>query len=194
MQFKRNRRLMLAQDIVLVCVLPILAFLCLGSLQIGAWYSGDLFSVTPSTEIIEECLEDFYIHYIESEGNELGETISYSPWGFWKDAGQGILALGKGILYHTVDTVHLGDMPADVFAEAAPLLFSFHLVWSLLNSTIFQGLLYLALFMINAIIPFVCIFRALHGLVDLLGNLRHRHIEALTQLQEGNNAAQRQAR
>ena len=181
MQFKRNRRLMLAQDIILVCLLPVLAFLCLGSLQIGKWYTGDMFSVTPSTEIMEECLEDFYSHYICSEGNELGETISYSPWSFWKDAGRGLWALGKGILHHTIDTSNLGDMPTDVFVEAAPFLFSFHLVWSLFQSTVFEGLIYFALLGLNATIPFFCISHALYGLVGLLGHLqdpqeRHKRV------------------
>lgn len=36
MQFKRNHRLMLAQDIVLVLLIPILCFFCIGSLQIGS--------------------------------------------------------------------------------------------------------------------------------------------------------------
>ena len=32
MQFKRNRRIMLAQDIVLVCLIPILCFFCIGTI------------------------------------------------------------------------------------------------------------------------------------------------------------------
>ena len=173
MQSKRNRRIMLAQDIIFVCLLPILGFLCLGSLQVGEWNTGDMFSITPSTEIMETCLEDFYTHYINSTGNELGDVISYSPWGFWKDVGRGAFALGKGLIHHTVDTSHLADIPADVFAEAAPLLFPLHLIWDLLQSSLFQGLIYLALFSVNACIPFICIPLILSGLVNLLKNLRH---------------------
>ena len=163
---------MLAQDIILVCLLPVLAFLCLGSLQVGEWNTGDMFSITPSTEIMETYVEDFYTHYVNSTGDELGGVISYSPWGFWKDVGRGVLALGKGILHHTVNTEHLRDIPADVFAEAAPLLFPIHLIWGMLESTLFQGLIYLALFSVNACIPFICIPLVFGGLINLLNNLR----------------------
>ena len=172
MQFKRNRRIMLAQDIVLVCLLPILCLLCLGSFQIREWNTGELFSVSPSTEIMESCMDDFYMAYTNAQGDELGEAASYGSPSLWKDVGRGVLAMVKGILHRTVSIPHMEDMPAELFAEAAPLLFALHLVWSLLKSTLFQGLLYAALFVVAALIPIVCISRALHGLVDLLGNLR----------------------
>ncbi len=179
MQFKRNRRLMLAQDIVLVCLIPILCFFCIGSLQIGSWNTGDMFTLDlSSSELAEDWIFDFYADYANADGDELGDPIAFSPLGIWKSMVEGVTAILGDILSRTVKVTDLSGLSASAFDRAAGLLVIFRLIARSLEDTVFVGLLYMALFVTTAITPIVMFTRAIYALPDLIAHRkdhRERH-------------------
>ena len=175
MQFKRNRRLMLAQDIVLVLLIPILCFFCIGSLQIGSWNTGDMFELDLSaSEMAEDWIFDFYADYTNADGDELGDPISFSPFGIWKTIVEGVVAILGDILSRTVKLTDFSGLSAPAFDQAAGLLAIFHLIIQSFKDTIFQGFVYLALFVTTAITPVVMFTRAIYALPDLIAHRKER--------------------
>ena len=175
MQFKRNRRIMLAQDIVLVCLIPILCFFCIGSLQIGSWNTGDMLELNPAaSELAEDWVSDFYASYLNADGDELGDPISFSPFGIWKSLVKGVAAIGKDMLARTVTLTDLTDLSAASFDRAAELLVIFHIIARSLEDTIFLGLIYIALFVTVAFTPVILFTRAVCALPDLIAHRKDR--------------------
>ena len=179
MQFKRNRRMLLAQDIVLVCLLPILCFLTLGSLTLGGWSMGDTVTMDlTSSEMSAECLDDFYATYENADRDEMGDTVSFSPLGIWKAWGQGVSGLVNGLINREVTLNNFKGMENGVFDQCADMLFMTHTVSFALSGTLFGGLLYAALFMTMALIPLIVGVQSLRALFYLLARLkegRERH-------------------
>ena len=183
MQFSRNRRILLAQDIVLLCLIPLLWFFTLGSVQIGKWNTGAVFTLdTTSTEISEDCLHEFYEMFTNAEGDELEKTIPFSPHGIWMDTVQGVSSLLQGIGNGDVNPNHIDDMPKDIFDRCAGFMVIPHIVSHTFTEAIYQGLLYAALFGITAALPVICIVQALCALIRFLKNrhdARKRHREVV---------------
>ena len=176
MQFKRNRRLMLAQDIVLVLLIPILCFFCIGSLQIGSWNTGDMFELDLSaSELAEDWISDFYADYSNANGDELGDPISFSPFGIWKSLVNGVIAILGDVLSRPTEFSGFSDLSAPAFDQAAGLLVIFHLIVQGFKDTIFLGFIYLALFATAAITPLVMFTRAVYALPDLIAHRNDRH-------------------
>ena len=175
MQFKRNRRLMLAQDIVLVLLIPILCFFCIGSLQIGSWNTGDMFELDLSaSELAEDWVFDFYADYSNANGDELGDPISFSPFGIWKSLVNGVVAILGDVLSRTVSITDLSDLSAGAFDKAAGLLVIFHIIGRSFEDTIFLGFIYSALFVTTAITPVVMFTRAVYAIPDLIAHRKER--------------------
>ena len=169
MQFSRNRRILWAQDIVLICLIPLLCFFSLGSLGIGGWNMGATYTWDPNaTEIAEECLADFYVSYTNADGDELGDTVSFSPVGIWKNVATGITELSAGISEGRVALDDLNQMPEDLFDDCAGLLFMLHVVSYTTSNTISQGLIYTVLFGYTALIPLIGLIQLVCALIGLL--------------------------
>ncbi len=179
MQFTRNRRILLVQDIVLISLIPLLCLFTLGAIRIGKWNVGNTFLFDPaSSEVSELCLSDFYDSYINSDGNELDDTVAFSPLGIWKTAAEGIGGLFEGMTDGTIDLDNLRKMPDYLFDDCAGLLFMVHVVTYTFSSTVYQGLLYAALFGITAAMPVICIVQAVYALIRFFmerDDLRKRH-------------------
>lgn len=180
MQFRKNRRYMLAQDVVLVCLLPVICFLSLGSLRIGSWYTGDMITVDlRATEMMEETVDDFYIAYMNDEGDELGETVSFSPLGIWKSVGEAVGFLLTGRV--PVSPEKWPDISEDVFASGAKLLFIPHLIGNGFSNTLYQGPIWFTLFVVLSILPVLVGIQFVRALIALLSHRnqnreRHRRV------------------
>ena len=179
MQFTRNRRILLAQDIVLVCLIPLLCLFTLGSIRIGDWNVGNTFLFDPtSSEVSELCLSDFYDSYIEADGDELDDTVAFSPLGIWKATIEGIGGFLEGLLEGTIALDDIQKMPDYLFDDCAELLFMVHVVDFTFSSTVYQGILYVVLFGITAAMPVICIVQAVYALIRFFterDDLRKRH-------------------
>ena len=180
MQSKRNRRILLAQDIVLVCLLPILCFLTIGSLQIGG--GGMLTLDLTSSDAAVDCVTDFYETYARADGDELASVMQISPLQIWKAFGNGIVGLVNGLINGNVDPNNFTGMDAHAFDACADMLFIVHLMEYTLETTFFQGVIYVSLFAALAWLPIAVAIEALRALFYFLARLkegRERHCKVV---------------
>ena len=179
MQHTRNRTFMWIQDIILVSVLPLLCFFCLGSIRIGSWHTGDIFMIDGTAyEGTEDWIEDFYANYPFSAGDELGETPSYGCIRIWSDVFGGIHELSDTLQSSELTLRHFQDLPEKSFSKCAGLLFFPHIISVSFSDTIFQGISYAALFCLTAILPLIVLNVLGISVVTLLTqrqNHRERH-------------------
>ena len=179
MQFTRNRRILFVQDIILIFFIHIFCLCTLDSVQIGQWRVGGTFVFdTSSTEISEECVEDFYASYVNADGDELDEKLSFTPAGILKSAFRGGREIYAGVTNGTVEWEKLGAMPEWMFDDCADLLFMVHVVNYTSTNTVYQGWLYATLFVTTATMPMICIIQAAAALIRFFlekEDFRKRH-------------------
>ncbi|MBQ7315910.1 MAG: hypothetical protein IJW90_02235 [Clostridia bacterium] len=154
----RNKYLNIIQIVLSFLVMAALVFLTLGNL---------ISIPTDKNEKTEDYIEDFYSHYSNLEGDELGDAVNLGSLKLWGEAFH--------LIIPTIDLLIDGDplselSASDVCAEEGFLLLTF-LIKETFVTSIYESLSYLLLLLALMLLPFLIGFYVIYALGYMLLHL-----------------------